>query len=119
MSGNWTRDMANSTWTASQWTSALFLALVAYGWGIPNATISIRDADFLSSFWRAIFQVSQTAFPTSIADLSQTEGQSERTNQTIEIAPSHYKITTGADWINMRLQTSLIRLQLIVPNLSL
>ena len=71
-----------------------------HDWQIPSAWISDRDPRFLSEFWTAVFQKLGTNFLTSAAYHPQTDGQSERTNQTIEIA-LRYFITANPDeeWV--------------------
>ena len=72
------------TWNAAEWAEALLLALA--DWGIPKAIISDRDPKFLSDLWKAIFRTLGTELLVSTAYHPQTDSQSERTNQTIEIA---------------------------------
>ena len=96
-------------WTASDWGNVFLVALVQHDWGIPVAIISDRDSKFMSSFWQAIFQKLDTALATSTAYHPQTDGQSERTNQTVEIA-IRFHLTTGTDdWVTVLpfLQASL------------
>lgn len=96
-------------WSAADWANALLVALVAHDWGIPVAIISDRDSKFMSSFWQAIFQKLGTTLATSTSYHPQTDGQSERTNQTVEIA-LRFHLTTGTDdWISVLpfLQASL------------
>ena len=90
------------TWTAAEWADVVLAALIAHGWGIPCGIISDRDSKFMSSFWRALFQKLGTDLLTSTAYHPQTDGQSERTNQTVEIAirffvTSHVHID-AVDW---------------------
>lgn len=73
-----------NTWSAGEWAEALLLALA--DWGIPRAIISDRDPKFLSDLWRTIFKTLGTELLVSTAYHPQTDGQSERTNQVIEIA---------------------------------
>ena len=79
-----------TTWSAAEWADAFLAAITAHGWGIPCGTISDRDSKFMSSFWRALFQKLGTDLLTSTAYHPQTDGQSERTNQTVEIAMRFY-----------------------------
>lgn len=72
------------TWGSAEWADALLLALA--DWGIPKAIISDRDPKFLSDLWKAIFKSLGTDLLVSTAYHPQTDGQSERTNQTVEIA---------------------------------
>ena len=75
-----------TTFTAKQWGNLLLNALMTGDWGIPAGIISDRDRKFTSDIWTAIFERLDTKLLMSTAYHSQTDGQSERTNQTIEIA---------------------------------
>lgn len=88
-----------TTYTAAEWADLLLAALIQHGWGIPLATISDRDSKFMSEFWQTIFKKLGVEILASTAYHPQTDGQSERTNQTIEIA-LRYFITAnpGIDW---------------------
>ena len=76
------------TWKAQDW-AAVFLRHILT-WGIPSAIISDRDPKFMSDLWRAIFKALGTELLVSIAYYPQTDGQSERTNQTVEIALRYF-----------------------------
>jgi transposase InsO family protein len=75
-----------STWTAVNWAEALLERLLIADWGIPEGIISDRDPKFISEFWRTLFNKLGTKLLMSTAYHPQTDGQSERTNQTVEIA---------------------------------
>ena len=62
--------------------------------------ISDRDKKFLSAFWSALFEKLGVRLLYSTAYHPQTDGQSERTNQTVEIALRFYIATleNPADW---------------------
>ena len=85
-----------TTFGAAEWADLLLAALVQHGWGIPMATISDRDSKFMSELWQTIFHRLGTAILTSTAYHPQTDGQSERTNQTVEIA-LRYFVTSNPD----------------------
>ena len=72
------------TWDANQWAVALIFELT--DWGIPCAIISDRDPKFISLLWKTIFKTLRTDLMVSTAYHLQTDGLSERTNQTVEIA---------------------------------
>jgi hypothetical protein len=87
------------SWSAAEWGRALIIALMAHDWGMPRAMISDRDRRFLNELWRAMFDATQTAFLTSTAWHPQTDGQSERSNQTIEIAFRYFcTANPDEDW---------------------
>ena len=85
-----------STFSAAEWADVLLAALTQQGWGIPAATISDRDSKFMSELWQAIFKKLGTDILASTAYHPQTDGQSERTNQTVEIA-IRYFVTSSRD----------------------
>ena len=78
--------LGKDTWSASQWANALMDRLLQADWGMPAAIISDRDTKFLSEMWQTFFGRMGTAILASTAYHPQTDGSSERTNQTIEIA---------------------------------
>lgn len=75
-----------ATYTASQWGIVLLERLDVGDWGLPKAIISDRDKKFLSDMWSAMFNKLGVRLLYSTAYHPQTDGQSERTNQTVEIA---------------------------------
>ena len=79
-----------STWSAAEWGKALLNRLDIVGWGLPKATITDRDRKFLSEMWRAIFELLKVSLLYSTAYHPQTDGSSERTNQTAEIALRYF-----------------------------
>ncbi|GJP62189.1 hypothetical protein CLOP_g19278 [Closterium sp. NIES-67] len=69
--------------TAEQ-TAQLFLANVIRLHGLPSAIISDRDPKFTSNFWRHLWDQFGTKLQFSSAYHPQTDGQTERVNQTME-----------------------------------
>lgn len=89
------------TWNAEQWADALIDRLWIMDWGMPKAIISDRDKKFTSTLWNRIFTRLGTRLLYSTAYHPQTDGASERTNQTVEIA-LRYLISTledERDWV--------------------
>jgi hypothetical protein len=76
-------------WSAEQWGLALLNRLLIGDWGIPCVIISDRDRKFLSDMWSAIFLKLRVKLLFSTAYHPQTDGLSERTNQTVEILLRH------------------------------
>ena len=74
-----------STWTANQWAEALLERLWIADWGLPKVILSDRDRKFLSQLWSGLFERLGVDLLYSTAYHPQTDGQSERTNQTAEI----------------------------------
>lgn len=72
--------------------------------GAPSAIISDRDPIFVSKFWQELFNVMGTKIKLSTAYHPQTDGQTERVNQCIEM---YLRCMTGqkpgewANWIPM------------------
>ena len=79
-----------STWTARDWAKALLDQLSLVDWGLPKVILSDRDRKFLGELWAELFKLLGASLLYSTAYHPQTDGQSERTNQTIEIALRYY-----------------------------
>ena len=75
-----------STFTAEDWADRLLRRLRKIDWGLPKQIISDRDRKFLSELWKALFTKLGVKLLYSTAYHPQTDGSSERTNQTVEIA---------------------------------
>ena len=76
------------TYKAQKWAEEFLNGTTE--WGIPKAIISDRDSRFLSNFWKGLFSRLGTKLLTSTAYHPQTDGLSERMNQTVEIALRYY-----------------------------
>lgn len=89
---NYTRIMMNiialyqQKWSASQWENTLLNQLNIPNWGIPKVIISDRDWNFFSKLWLAMFKKLRVNLLYSTTYHLQTDRQSERGNQTLEIA---------------------------------
>ena len=102
-----------TTHTAEQWARLLLERLDLADWGLPKAIISDRDRKFVSEIWTTIFKEKGVQLLYSTAYHPQSDSQSERTNQTFEIALRHYiaGLEKPADW-----PTVLPRMQAILNN---
>ena len=88
--------------SAGEWAHLLLRELIGQSWGIPSAIISDRDAKFLSELWTTIFKALGTELLYSTTYHPQTDGQSERTNQTIEAALRMHCVTnSNTDWTEL------------------
>ncbi len=73
-------------WKAKDWALILWKYLQLCNWDLSRAIIFDRDAKFRFEIWKALFKVVEIDLLMSTAYHSQTDEQSERINQTIEIA---------------------------------
>ena len=78
-----------TTWPAQEWASAFVKRCQLGGLGIPSVIISDRDQKFASEFWQGLFESLGTRLVMTTAYHPSANGQSERTNQTVEIALRH------------------------------
>jgi hypothetical protein len=85
------------TWTAQQWAEAYF-EKVFPTFGVPAAMISDRGSVFVSLFWTTIFKMMKTDCIATTAYNPRSDGQSERTNQVVEIALRHFVNSYQNDW---------------------
>jgi hypothetical protein len=73
-----------TTFSAPDWATAYFAH--SHMWATPQAIISDRDKKWMGHFWSALMAKLQIRQLVSTAYHPQTDGQSERTNQTAETA---------------------------------
>ena len=82
-----------TTWRAKDWAIRLLDRLAELNWGLSRVIISDRDRKFVSGIWREIFKALKIDLLYSIAYYPQTNNQSERSNQTAEVALRYYAAT--------------------------
>lgn len=70
-------------YTASK-VAELFVDTIYRLHGMPKILVSDRDPVFTSKFWRCVFQATGTQLRMSTAYHPETDGQTERVNQSIE-----------------------------------
>nr|GEZ96887.1 hypothetical protein [Tanacetum cinerariifolium] len=78
----------------------MYLKEVVTMHGIPVLIICDRNPRFASNFWRPLHKVLDINLDMSTAYHPQTDGQSERTIQTLEDMMRAYVIDFGKDWVN-------------------
>ncbi|RWA03570.1 hypothetical protein EKO27_g11536 [Xylaria grammica] len=89
-------------YTAEEWGMALTKQLLLSDWGIPKGIISDRDRKFTSEVWKGIWKALGTRLLMSTAYHPQTDGLSERKNQTVEIALRYYNFTNPEScWLDV------------------
>ena len=69
--------------------------------GLPSSIVSDRDSRFTSRFWKALMQLLQIQTKMSTAFHPQTDGQTERTNQTLEQYLRMYSNYERTDWADL------------------
>nr|GFB33435.1 putative reverse transcriptase domain-containing protein [Tanacetum cinerariifolium] len=78
----------------------IYLKEVVTRHGIPVSIISDRDLRFTSNFWRSLQNALGTRLDMSIAYHPETDGQSERTIQTLKDMLRACAIDFEKDWVN-------------------
>ncbi|GJZ68606.1 putative reverse transcriptase domain-containing protein [Tanacetum coccineum] len=76
----------------------LYLNEIVAGHGVPISIISDRDSRFTSRFWQSMQEALGTRLDMSTAYHSQTDGQSERTIQTLEDMFRACVLDFGRSW---------------------
>ncbi|GJV20522.1 putative reverse transcriptase domain-containing protein [Tanacetum coccineum] len=100
-SGCWTNP--KTSWKETDSTeklARLYIKEVVARHGIPVSIICDRDPRFASHFWRSLQKALGTSLDMSTAYHPETDGQSERTIQTLEDMLRACMIDFGNSWIN-------------------
>ena len=74
------------TFITENWAHVFLARLDFVDWGLPGELITDQDPKLLSKFWTSLFEKLGVKLLYSTAYHPQTDGSSERTNQTVEIA---------------------------------
>jgi hypothetical protein len=66
--------------------------------GMPRSIVSDQDSKFVSKFWQSLHNAMGTKLDMSVAFHPQTDGQSERTIQTLEDMLHAYVLSWKGNW---------------------
>ena len=86
------------TWPMSK-LATLFVQQIVKLHGVSSVILSDRDGRFTSHFWRSVHESMGTRLHFSTAFHPQTDGQSERTIQTLEDLLRACVLDWGTDWV--------------------
>jgi hypothetical protein len=84
-------------WDSVQWANSFFNNYY-HRWGIPQKIITDCGKIFLAEFWTSLFKILRTDLLVTTAYHPQADGQSERTNQIVEIALRHLVNNSKTNW---------------------
>ena len=86
--------------TAEQLGTIILDRLIRYH-GIPRDITSDRDKLFTSNYWKTLIPLLGTRLRMSTAYHPQTDGQTERTNQSLEQYLRHYINNAQNNWVSL------------------
>jgi transposase InsO family protein len=75
-----------------------YMSRIVYLHGVPKKIVSDRDSQFTSKFWEKLHESMETRLNFSSAYHSQTDGQTERTNQSLEDMLRACALKYGKRW---------------------
>jgi hypothetical protein len=87
----------NTTVTAKEFALIFFNNIVRLH-GVPNVIISDRDSKFTSVFWKELMKSLNIQQRMSSAFHPESDGQTERSNRTLETMLRHYVNERNDDW---------------------
>jgi hypothetical protein len=79
-------------------TAQLFIDNIFRLHGLPRTIVTDRDARFMGNFWRSLFDLLDVKLTPSTAFHPQTDGQTERTNRTLEQVLRNYVNQRQDNW---------------------
>ena len=89
-------------WFTIEWAHQLFQFLMTTNWNLLREMIFDRDSKFISNLWHVLFEKLKTRLLTIIVYYSQEDDQTERANQTTNIALRYFiSQDSNIDWINI------------------
>ena len=68
--------------------------------GVPKVIVSDRDPRFVGKFWQSCMRKLNTKLNMSTARHPQTDGLTERVNETMQILLRCYTTESGFDWVS-------------------
>ena len=89
-----------ATLTAKQLGFLVLDRLIRY-YGIPKVFVTDRDKLFTSAYWRTLVGQMGIHHKLSSAFHPETDGQTERTNQTLEAYLRHYVNNAQDNWVSL------------------
>jgi len=87
-------------WSAVDWSKHFYEDVVLNGWGFRHTIISDRDKRFLSGLWQALLSRAGVKSLTTTAYHPNADGQSERTNQTLEVMLRYLENSSQSGWVS-------------------
>lgn len=88
----------NKRVTASQ-AAGLYLRYIYCNFGLPASIVSDQDTRFDSEFWTTLWKLTGTTIHMGAARHPETNGQSEKTIQTVKQILRMYLNRRGANWL--------------------
>jgi hypothetical protein len=92
------RCIPTATTVTAPEVAQLFVDNVVRLYGVPQEIVSDRDSKFTSVFWQSLFRCLGTKLSMSSAYHPQSDGQSERSNQSVEQILRCYVSAYNNDW---------------------
>ena len=89
-------------WFATDWINVIIVAFMKHDWNISHVTVSNKNNKFMSNFWQTVFHKFKTTIFIFTIYHFQTNDQSKRINQFVEIV-LRFHITAHFDdeWIDV------------------
>ena len=81
-------------------TADLFIDYCYRLHGVPKVIVSDRDPRFVGKFWQSFMRKLNTKLNMSTARHPQTDGLTERVNETMQILLRCYTAESGFDWVS-------------------